>query len=219
MLKIPIGTRILQKLKFIDVRELYDERMCVHRRVKTEFKQGNIGQYVQLALGITDNRGNYSAAEHGLGPRILSSSPKSRVFKLAQQLYECKSPKQLPDVVSQTGIKFLKISVGSEMAAMLRPKTFWVTNVRTIWAHLLIKHADDVRKANEELELYRDPERTSEMDYRIWSEIHVKLDVALTRLAELGKEEADRQKVKPGTFTYLWADAIANSLYEMRDRM
>lgn len=212
-------TRILQRLNFVDVRELYDERMCVHHRIKTEFKQGNTGQYAQLALGIMDSRGNYSAAEHGLGPKILSLSPESRVFKLAQQLYECKSPKQIPDVVFQAGIKFLKISVGSEMAAMLRPGTFWVTNVRTIWAHLLIKHADDVKKANEELKLYRDPERTSEMDYRIWSDIHVKLDVALTRLVELGKEEADQQKVEPGTFTYLWADAIANSLYELRDRL
>jgi len=219
MPKNPVGTRIMQRLNFIDVRELYNERVCVHRRIKTEFKQGNIGQYVQLALGIMDSRGNYSAAEHGLGPKILSLSPESRVFKLAQELYECKLPKQIPDVVSQAGIKFLKISVGSEMAAMLRPETFWVTNVRTIWAHLLIKHADDVTKANDELKAYRDPDSTSEMNYRIWSDIHVKLDVALTRLVKLGEKEANRQKVKPGTYTYLWADAIANSLYEMRNRL
>jgi len=35
---------------------------------------------------------------------------------------------------------------------MLNPRRYWVTNVRTIWAHLLVKHNDDVCRANDELE-------------------------------------------------------------------
>lgn len=209
-------SKLLSKIDFKNVRELYDMRMNMHHRIEAEFKKGNIEQYTKLALGITENCGNYSAAEHGLGPKILLETTTLRVFNLAKQLYECRMPKEIPDIILRAAIQYLKISVGSEMAAMLRPDTFWVTNTRTIWATLLVKHADDVGKANLELQLYRDGERDSEMDYRIWSDIHGKLDVSLTRLAKLGKGEAIAQKVKPGDLVYLWADAVANALYESR---
>ncbi len=47
---------------------------------------------------------------------------------------------------------------------MLRPKRYWVGNVRTIWSHLVIKHGMDQRRANTELQLCYDGERESEMN-------------------------------------------------------
>ena len=79
----------------------------------------------------------------------------------------------------------------------------------------MIKHADNFDLANEELTLYREGIADSQMAYRIWSEIHGRLDTALTRIAEEGARRATRSSVQPGTIPYLWADAIANGLYEL----
>jgi hypothetical protein len=49
---------------------------------------------------------------------------------------------------------------------------------------LLVKHNDNVGKANEELRYYRDRDETSEMAYAKWADIHATLEVALTRLGK-----------------------------------
>jgi len=96
---------------------------------------------------------------------------------------------------------------------MVNPNVCWVANTRTIWTHLVIKHADNVAKADEELSLYRQADTTSEMEYSSWSAIHAELDVALTRVAEIGGSLARKAGVIQGDISYLWADAIASYLY------
>ena len=96
---------------------------------------------------------------------------------------------------------------------MVNPQVCWVANTRTIWTHLVVKHADSIRKADEQLTLYREANVNSEMDYQMWSAIHAELGVALTRIAELGQQSAKKGKVIPGRITYIWADAIASALY------
>jgi hypothetical protein len=96
---------------------------------------------------------------------------------------------------------------------MLNPQVCWVANTRTVWAHLLVKHNDNVAKANEELRHYRDRDETSEMAYAKWADIHATLEVALTRLGEEGQKASRQASVEPGTITFLWADAIAAFLY------
>ena len=107
----------------------------------------------------------------------------------------------------------MKISVGSEMAAMLRPDQNWVTNVRTVYSSLLLRHQGYVIRANEELSLYRDQDRDSEMDYAIWRDFHQHLGDDLLQLATLGNRVAATQEIEPGGISFLWADAIANELY------
>ena len=121
------------------------------------------------------------------------------------------------DTIYSARIPNLKISVGSEIAMMVRPETFWVANTRSIWAHLLVKHSFDYVKANEELRLYRDPERSSEMDYRLWKSIYIVMEKDLIRLGQLGETEAIAQKVKRGEDRNIWFDAIANAIYEKRN--
>jgi hypothetical protein len=96
---------------------------------------------------------------------------------------------------------------------MLNPTVCWVANTRTPWAHLLVKHNDNSKRADEELDLYRDGAETSEMAYSKWADIRATLDVALTRIGEDGQYRAGLAGIKPGTVTYLWADAIAAYLY------
>jgi hypothetical protein len=78
----------------------------------------------------------------------------------------------------------------------------------------VVKHGDNLAKADEELKLYRDADVTSEMAYHMWSAIHAELDVALTRIAKLSQQYSVEAGVDPGAVIYLWADAIASHFYD-----
>ena len=209
---------MLGHLSMQEVLEIYLVRESTHQTLLSAFWDEQLESYLTLALGITEPAGNYSAHEHRLGPRILAMNRQQSIFELARSLYGCSSPRDIPGEIYSHRLSHLKISVGSEMAMMLRPTDFWVANVRTVWAHLLIKHGDNYDLANEELQLYRDRERSSEMDYRIWAEIYPQLEVSLVRLHDLGIEEAKKQGFEPGSLKFLWADAIATHLYHYRHR-
>jgi len=192
-------------------RELYDSRYGIHVRLLKAFQENAIHDYVDLALGINESGGNYSAAEHGLGPTILQQSSPERVFQLARRLYACQVPGEIPDIIYAENIPFLKISVGSEMAALLRPELFWVANARTIWAHLVMKHKN-VHTANSELRAYHE-DMPSEMAYYLWKAIYPLVGSSMTTLASLGTKIAQEEGVEPGIVRFLWADAIADTSY------
>lgn len=78
----------------------------------------------------------------------------------------------------------------------------WVANAHTIWAQLVIKHADDFDKADTELRLYRDGDSTSEMAYAIWTELHAELATSMTRIAKEGERFARDAGVTAGSLTY-----------------
>ncbi len=206
-------------LNNISVKSVYDhyvQREAIHFKLLELFRQQKIDDFANLAVGVSDQRANYSASEYGGGVLILQRNSTQAIYNLANELYSCADPNYIPDIIYRHAIGYLKISIGSELSMMLRPNDFWVANVRTIWAYLLIKHADNYKHANEELELYKDGERNSEMDYAIWSDMHRMLETSQVRLHDLGVEEAERQRLVVGKLKYLWADAIANELYVQR---
>jgi hypothetical protein len=205
----------LAALDWTAVRRHYDDRVRVHRELLALYNEKKVDPFVQLLLGISDAAGNYSADEHKLGPRVLSTNhnAEQRVVALAGTFITLASARDVPAVIKRTRLHHLGIGVGSEASCMLNPGVCWVANTRTVWAHLLVKHNDNVVKADEELRLYRDGDETSEMAYAKWAAIHATLEVALTRIGEDGQELAKRASVEPGTMTYLWADAIAAFLY------
>lgn len=175
---------------------------------------GRVEEYVNLALGITNPGGNYSAAEHGLGPRIIDQNTHQDVFKLATEIEACPNTHHLPDLIYNHRLPYLKISVGSEIAMMLKPDVHWVGNVRTIWSHLLIKHNGMRSKANQELKLYKDDQRDSEMEYRIWRDIYLALEPNILTVGRLASEAAATQNVTPGTLRFMWPDAVASFLFD-----
>jgi hypothetical protein len=199
------------------VRRHYDNRIRVHNRLLKLHQQRSVAKFVDLALGLTDPAANYSAVEHSLGPRILAENinPEQRIFDLAGEFVTLASARTVPEIIRKAQLGHLRIGVGSELSCMVNPQVCWVANTRTIWTHLVVKHADNIAKADEELKLYRDADVTSEMAYAMWTHIHAELDVALTRIAELAHEHSKRAKVVPGTIKYLWADATASRLYDM----
>jgi hypothetical protein len=205
---------IIAQLKMADVRELYDSRESAHAHLSQLLAKENVEDYVNLALGITSPAGNYSAHEHRLGPMILNESTHDDVFELATEIDTCQNPRELPQLIYQSRLPYLKISVGSEIAMMLKPDVHWVGNVRTIWSHLLIKHKGDRHRANQELKLYRDNDRESEMDYQIWKEIYPQLEANLLEVGRLADAAAAAQNVTPGPLRFMWPDAVASFLFD-----
>ncbi len=166
----------LNFLDMNDVRAHYQRRSALSKKLTLLLNSSNAKKFADLALGISDVDGNYSAAEHGLGPKILATRPAMAVLELGKRLAVCYEPKQMVDTIYRANIPNLKIGVGSEIAMMVRPETFWVANTRSIWAHLLVKHSFNYARANEELRLYRDPESASEMNYDLWKGIYLDME-------------------------------------------
>jgi hypothetical protein len=210
----------LDTLDWHAVRRHYLERVQIHRALIDLRQKDNVLQFARLLRGITNPAGNYSAEEHGLGPQILAmNGPNAakRVFDLAGKFISLNTARDVPRIIKDARLQYLQIGVGSEASCMVNPKVCWVVNTRTIWTHLVIKHADDIGKAKEELRLYRGADARSEMAYQIWAEIHRELAASMTRIAEEGEKLAKRAAVEPGTIKYLWADAIANALYALHN--
>jgi len=209
---------LLSGISMADVFEHYAMRLSIHERMVDLLHRRTAKAFAQLALGITNPRANYSAYEHGLGRKILARHGRAEsVLSLGVGLLNCGKASGVPAIIMRHNIPYLKISVGSEIGMLLRPNDFWVANVRTVWAYLLVKHAYDFDLANEELELYRDGERSSEMNYEIWGELHRLLETSQIHLHDLGLREARRQGAAVGDKRFLWADAIANAIYKRRE--
>lgn len=206
---------VFDEFDWEEVRQHYDERVETHARLLKLHDDGLRTEFFRLALGIERSSGNYSAAEHGIGPRVAIANPKheDRIFDLASTLRAATNGRGVPSAVRAAGLRYVAVGVGSELSCMMNPKVCWVANTRTIWTHLVVKHADNVAIADEELRLYRDDDEDSEMAYRKWAAIHRELDTAMTRIAILGATKASSEGVEPGDLKYLWADAIANYAY------
>lgn len=206
---------LLRDIDMQAVRAHYDRREVARRQLLRLLERNDADGYARLAVGLTDDAGNYSAAEHRLGVRIIADNGSQGVLALGYALNTC-ARRQMRETIDTAGLRYVRISVGSEMAMMLRPNEFWVANVRTLWAMLLLRHGDDFAAANAALRLYRDADTESEMSYSLWAELHPNLEEPMRRLSSLGEQEAQRRGIEPGTLRYLWADAIANELYIQR---
>jgi hypothetical protein len=204
----------IRELEIDDVRQHYSNRVETHRTLRQLFEQAEVDKFVDLALGISDPSGNYSARVHEvpMGPRILSECQASDVFELARKL-DAVEKNHVPLTIRNERIRYLKISIGSEMAMMLRPNELWVGNKRTYWASLLVE-SGDLQRANEQLELYYDRDDDGEMDYLIWSDLYLRIE---NQLLDLGREAAKIAReagVKPGRHQFLWPDAVAGYLFD-----
>jgi hypothetical protein len=205
---------MIEELDMAEVCEHYDIRFECHQHLSALLRKGKADDYLDLALGISESQGNFSAHEHGLGPQILSSNRPASIIKLAKSFLSESDPNRMVASIYAAHLKYLKVSVGSEMAMMLKPDIFWVANVRTVWTHLLLKHGYNLGKANEELKLYRSQEMTSEMEYQIWKEIYRLMKPSIAKVCEKGNAVSLEQGTDPCPLAYLWFDAIANALYE-----
>lgn len=206
---------LFAELDWKKVRAHYLERKDVHKKLLALRDAGKSEAFVNLLLGIGAGsiRGNYSATDHQLGPKIRHRSSATAIIDLADKLRTVKNPYEVPQLVKAANLPFLKVGVGSEASCMLNPEVCWVANTRTIWSHLVLKHQGNLGHANEELKLYRDDDDSSEMAYQKWAGIHRELGGAMKTLNDIGKESALAQKVTAGKVMFLWCDAVASAFY------
>src|SRR5262245_49800455 len=110
----------ISNLDWEEVRAHYDVRFSVHEHLLELMDKGKRSQFVELLLGISDPDGNYSAAEHGLGPSILAQNTNAvnRVWDLAIQFRALKAPHEVPKLIRQAALEYLQIGVGSEASCM-----------------------------------------------------------------------------------------------------
>ena len=146
---------VLDVLNWDDALEHYKSRIRVHRQLRTLHGNGQSTPFAKLLLGISDDQGNYSARDHGLGPLILSRNPDAerRLFDVAGKFHAVNNANDVPDIIRKAGLKFFQIGVGSEASCMLNPRICWIANTRSIWTHLVFKHEGNFRRANEELKM------------------------------------------------------------------
>jgi hypothetical protein len=206
---------VLNALDWGKVEAHYRSRVNVSRQLLRLLDDGKVTAFAELAIGSTDNTGNYSAAEHRSIRPGIARNPNwtGRVYKLAEQFRTLKSADNVRNLITGADINWLQIGVGSEMSCMVNPDVCWVCNVRTIWIHLA--WTENPGKAEEQLRLYRASSSESEMAYMRWAEVyHPLLRETLIEVAEEGASRAKAAGVIPKGKLFLWADAIASYAFD-----
>ena len=190
-------------------------RAQVSAKMSDLLKRNQMRDFAELAIGLSEAAGNYSAAEH---PKIQVSIPTNlnwygRVVNLAKQFVPLRDAEQVPALIERARLDYLKISVGSEISCMVNPQVCWVCNRRTIWTHLAWTR--DIREAQQLLEAFKLGDADSEMAYSNWAAgFHSELGKSLRQVAEEGGRRSREANVQPGEFVFLWADAMASQVYD-----
>ena len=210
-----MGMSVLASLNWTAVRDQYDIRAQTHVELLDLFRTHRNAEFIELLLGISDPSGNYSASEHGIGPKIIAENTRieQRLCSVVEEFLNVTNAHDVPPIIRGARLRYFQIGVGSEASCMVNPQYCWVANVRTIWTHLVYKHDDNFSKADQELELYREADVASEMAYQMWQALHADLAGTITRISEQGARLAKVAGIVPGPFRYIWADAIAGQLY------
>lgn len=198
----------------------FNERVVTHNQLCQLLENNNIEEFVDIAIGINEAipNGNYSASEHSLGERIISSNHDvyNRIFHFAQEVYQAHQRLNIPRIIRGLDLSYLKISVGSEIATMLRPDIYWVANVRTLWTQAYINNNFSINSANEYIKVLRqkpDPQDIRD-DYNMWASLYPTLENSLREISRIGNDYAD--KSAPTNNIFLWADAISSELFAQR---
>jgi hypothetical protein len=204
------------------VKSAYDCRLDIHRQLIAYFDASKEKEFVEMAIGITKQgscNGNYSASEHLLGNKILTSNGYNyhSIFNLAKKLRISKFT-HIPKLIYDADISHLKISVGSEMAMMLKPNELWVGNIRTYWVYFLVQEGFNkkgLKAAKDAVNLFKTNEKDSIMEYNVWKYLYLSLKEPLNKLVEeYNSSSSVPSALIPKDSNYLWADAIATHLYE-----
>ena len=200
----------------------FNERVFTHNQLCRLLEINDIQKFVDVAIGIDKSisNGNYSASEHSLGERIIGSNYDvyNRIFSFAQEIYRSQHRLNVPKIIRELGLLYLKISVGSEIATMLKPNMYWVANIRTLWTQAYINNNFSINSANEYIRLFRQQPNPQDIrdDYNMWAALYPTLENSLREISRIGNDFAGESA--PSDNIFLWADAICSELFEQRDR-
>ena len=196
----------IAKVNFESVYDHYTARIDARNTILTLFKKAitiedkkYLAEYI---LSIHNLHANYSAHRYGGGKIILSSNPNAhhRLLLFVNSLMTSEE-KELIKRIKECGMLNLAISIGSEIACMLRPDYWWVTNRRTVWAKTLVDTGNS-DMAYELIRMYQ-----QEVKYTL----HPDVKLGLIKLMSYIKE--DNLPKDLNQYFYLFADCVANDLY------
>lgn len=105
----------LGSLSWENVREHYDERVNVHEELLRLHDRGPSDELAQLLVGLSNPAGNYSAAEHRLGPKILGSNSNvnRRLHDLASKFRALTKARTVPQLIRVEALSYLAIGAAS----------------------------------------------------------------------------------------------------------
>ena len=208
---------ILKDLDWNAIQNNYDQRVDVHYDLMRLYEAEKIIEFADLALGISKPAGNYSADRYKSGPEILAVNKykggAQAVYNLAGQFISIMdAADEVPALIKNAKLKYLAISVGSEIACMMNPETCWVCNARTVFAYIGLDQG--LAQAVKAHDLFADRSPGSEADYSLWEAYYPFVGNTLLDMAAESAGLARKEGVMPGDVPFLWADAIASEAYE-----
>ena len=211
--------KYIEQLNIETLKEHFEIRVQLHKDLQNMLEPKNVKQdytdFLNLALGISDRYGNFSANEHGLGELILAHNTNESIIKLVGKLRLAEDPKQIPDFIYDANLPYLKISVGSEIALMLQPNLFWVANIRTLWTDFLVSQNYNLKNTNEQLKLYRQATREdSALEYKYWRSEYTKMTNKIGALVDEAYPISHSLQIDTNKYKYIWFDCLANAMYE-----
>jgi hypothetical protein len=90
----------------------------------------------------------------------------------------------------------------------------WVTNERSVWASLVVKHDGNMDLVDSEYELYVNDDPNSEMHYSNWAALHAELvGTSMVSLLEKARQSGVSLP-SDGETDFLLADSIASFMYD-----
>jgi|GEM_PF-4299348 len=212
---------MLSHISIKQVEKHLKNRLSTHEFLCDLLEKNKIEEFVNIAIGIDENitNGNYSASEHNLGEKIIGNNTNvyNRIFSFAQSIYQSQQKINIPKTIRSLGLSYLKISVGSEIATMLKPDTYWIANIRTLWTQAYLNNNFRINDANEYIKIFLTQPNSDDIrdDYPMWLSLYPSLETSLREIARIGDQSA--QKNLSTNAIFLWADAICSELYEQRD--
>ncbi|WP_428717122.1 hypothetical protein [Undibacterium curvum] len=80
-MEIELVKKYIKALDFSKVIDQYNVRASMSANLNKLIDEGRINEYAELAVGVHDAGGNYSAREHQLGPKFSLLAPPSQFLR------------------------------------------------------------------------------------------------------------------------------------------
>jgi hypothetical protein len=78
---------------------------------------------------------------------------------------------------------------------------------------MLVRNGMNQQCANDALTEFYKGNSDEQMNYNLWPSLYLALEPDIRTLGQMAAEGAAKQDVTPGRYTYMWADAVATSLF------
>jgi hypothetical protein len=110
---------VLTSLDWRAVRDQYDIREQTHTELLSLYRARSVADFVQLLLGISKSSGNYSASEHGIGPKIIAENRNvdQRLCAVVEEFLGVKNAHEVPPIIRSAKLRYFQIGSAPRLPA------------------------------------------------------------------------------------------------------